>query len=289
MKGPYLSKAEIMILKEISFKIMTVSDLAERVGRPVPTISKSVSHLSEIGLVSEERKGISKYIKMSEEEVGQRFKAFVCGNTNIDPVEIFHGHGLWIFTFLTGEGASTRSLLNITGLSRGTIISYQNNWKRSGVIWKEGHGGKYSINRNFPDLESFLVSFSKHLLSDMIMKGMKDPLILFNDGKVIIFSCEGSIDSRKFEPAAYSHLARNGFDVVTTDDYYMFRFGNEPLNDLEALIQAIRIDPLNPRPRKLLRKMIIEGNIESVELLEVSRRYCISDLIANEVRKIEGK
>lgn len=283
----YLSSTDMIILLELTRNDMTIGSLTKMAGLYPAKISGSVSHLSGIDLISVNRKGRSKLLHLIKSEVGDRFRSFILQNPNIDPMELFHGNGLMMMRSLIGQGSSIKEITNRSALSRSTVNRYLKKWKRMGVVWKQGHGGRFTINRNYPDLKIFLISFSRHWLLKEIIDELGDPSIIFNDGERVIFTYKGELDRSKYRPAGYTLLAENGFDVVTTTDYYQFRPGSEGPSILEAIIQAMRIDPLNPRPRKILLGYLKSDDLKKAPLMEYGRKYGIEDILNEEVSKIE--
>ncbi|MGA1819376.1 MAG: winged helix-turn-helix transcriptional regulator [Thermoplasmatota archaeon] len=283
----YLSETEIKILKEIAGKGMTMSQIGKEIDLSLSTISGSVSHLADLGLIEIERYGRLRFVKIPGDEIGNKLRSFILGRENIDCVDLFRGNGLLILVSISGNGATINDIRTGTGLSRITVTKYIKKWRRTGIIWKEGHGGKYSINRNFPDLRDLLSAYSRYLLSDELRKDLTNPLILFNDGETIIFSFEGPVNDEKYRPAAYSFLALEGYDVVTDRDYYTYNRSRKDITDLEALIQAIRIDTLNPRPRKIFRKLILDEKVNNIDITDLAVRYGVEEIIEDEVKRIE--
>lgn len=289
MNSCYLSSTDMKILLELAENSITIGSLAKMIGLSPSTISGSVSHLSKIDLITVDRKGRSKLLHLINNEVGNRLRSFIRQNPNIDPMELFHGNGLLIMRSLIGQGSSIKEITNRSALSRSTVNRYLKNWKRMGVVWKQGHGGRFTINRNYPDLKLFLISFSRHWLSKEIIDELDGPLIVFNDGEIVIFTYEGELDQSKYKHAGYTLLADNGYDVVTTKNYYQFRTGSEDPSILEAIIQAIRIDPLNPRPRKILLTYLKSNNSKITQSKEYGTIYGIEEILRGEVAKLEGE
>lgn len=283
MKSCHLSSTDIEILVELTRNDKTIGSLTEMMGLSPATVSGSVSHLSELGLISVDKKGRSKLLHLIKNELGDGFRSFILQNPNVDPVKLFHGKGLLIMTTFIGHGSSIKEIIKRIKLSRSTVNRNLRKWKRMGVIWKRGHGGRFTINRNYPDLNIFLIRFSRHWLAINIIEELGDPLIIFNDGETVIFTYEGELAQGKYKPAAYTLLADNGFDVISTVDYYQFRPGLEDVSVLEAIIQAIRIDPLNPRPRKILHQYLKDNDTEIDLLMEYGKKYGIEDILKKEV------
>ncbi|MGA1848421.1 MAG: hypothetical protein ACMUHB_03685 [Thermoplasmatota archaeon] len=285
----YLSETDLTIMKMVAVKSERPSSLAGDIGVTLSTVSLSISHMVEIGLLKCTRSGRARYVGLQENEMGNKLKTFIIGNRNIDIVELFKGNGLLMLISMSGTGSTMIEIQVQTGLTRSTIIKYLKKWRRMGIIWKAGHGGRYTISSNYPDLEVFLSLYSRYRLLEDLQKDLDDHLILFNDEEMVIFACEDTIDQKKYKPAAYSHLASMGYDVVADKEYYLYRRSGKRIGDTEAVIQAMRIDTLNPRPRRLLRKMIIEGKTDGSELSRLSERYGIEEIVDNEVKRIEGK
>lgn len=286
----YLSSTEIEILRIIIKKESSLSQLAECTGLSLPTISLAVKHLSELGFISKSRKGKMEYVGISEEEIGRTFRTFVTQNPNQSPEIILKGHGLIILSVCIGKGSSLKEIQERTGLSRSSITRYLKNWRSTGILWKEGHGGKIKISNNYPDLELFLRSFSKFRMEIIVRSRITRPSIIFNDGATLLCSTEEEIQTdNEIRPAGCTRLAQSGFDVVTDRNYFQFSPGKKLISIPEAIIQAIRSDVMNPRPRKLLGEHLKGKDADIDELMEYARKYCIESIIEKEVKKYGGE
>ena len=78
-------------------------------------------------------------------------------------------------------------------------------------------------------------------------------------------------------------LTDQRFDLVTDRFYYQFSIKRESLSIEEALIQTIIIDPVNPRPRRLVYKALKDGEIQKNILLEYAEIYGIEKEISQDV------
>lgn len=287
MDSRYVSSTDMNILLSLLDMNRTVTELSEISGLSLPTISGSVKHLKEIGLVSVLKEGRVKYICLTDSDVGDNFRTFVVQNPNLNPVTLFRGNGLMILTSLIGNGSSLQEIGKRTGISRSTISRYIGKWRSTGILWKEGHGGKIRINSNYPDLEAFLGSFLKYRMETKVKNEIDKPLILFNDGETLLFAHDGSVDDPEYQPAGYTYLAMEGFDVVPAKEYYRLSLHKERIDTSEAVVQAIRSDMLNPRPRKILRDHLMKSKINVDELMEYAKKYGIESIIEDEVKKYE--
>jgi predicted transcriptional regulator len=276
----YLSSTDIRILKVLVEHNRTISQLAETLNLSPPTISLAVKRLSHFGLIFASRKGRYRLVQMADGEIGRDIQIFIDQNPNQDPSLLFQGYGILILSVITGNGSTLNEIGKKTGLSRSTISRYLNKWKTTGVLWKKGYGSRIHISRNYPDLEIFLVSFSRYRMEKEVRNKVQDPSIIFNDGETILFSVDENImEENGILPAAYTFLANHGFDVVTDRDYYQFSPGKKNVTLPEALVQAIRIDTMNPRPRKLLKEYL-ENNNDEIELFRVyAEKYGILNMI----------
>jgi predicted transcriptional regulator len=284
----YLSSTDIMILGILVKRSRTISQLAEAIQLSPSTISLSVKRLSYFGLILTSRKGRNRIVQIADSDIGKDFQIFINQNPNQDLSLLFQGHGILILSTFIGNGSTLNEIERKTGLSRSTISRYLRRWGTTGALWKIGHGSKIRISRNYPDLEVFLVSFSRYRMEEEVRNRVQDPSIIFNDGETILFTADENIMEKDgILPAAYTHLSNCGFDVVIDRDYYQFSPGKEDISIPEALVQAIRIDTMNPRPRKLLREYL-ENNDDVFDLLrKYAEKYGILSTIPKEVEKIE--
>jgi len=286
----YLSSTDIWTLEILIERNRTISQLAEALQLSTPTISLAVKRVSYFGLVSTSRKGRNKVVQIADRDVGREIRIFIDQNPNQDPSLLFQGHGILILSVLTGNGSTLNEIKMKTDLSRSTISRYLNKWKTTGVLRKKGYGSRIRISRNYPDLEIFLVSFSRYRMEKEVRDKVQGPSMIYNDGETILFSADEDIlEENGILPAAYTFLADCGFDVVTDRDYYQFSPGKKHISLLEALVQAIRIDMMNPRPRKLLKEYL-ENNNDEIDLFrKYAEKYGILYMIQKEVERIGGE
>lgn len=283
----YLSSTDIRILEILVDRNRTIAQLAEDLGLSPPTISLAVKRLSNFGLILSSRKGRNRVVQIADRDIGREIRILIDQNPNQDPSLLFQGHGILILSVFTGNGSTLNEIERKTGLSRSTISRYLNKWKTTGVLWKKGHGSKIRISRNYPDLEKFLVSFSRYRMEVEVRNRVQDPSIIFNDGETILFTADENIGEEKgILPAAYTFLANCGFDVVTDRNYYQFSPGKKHISLPEALVQAIRIDTMNPRPRELLKEYLENSNDEMDLFRNYAEKYGILNMIRKEVERI---
>jgi hypothetical protein len=246
-------------------------------GHSFSWIFRSLEHLREMGFIQLNKSGRASVATVSSSMLGSRILAYLRDSNFPDPELVFNGNGLHILAYIFPEGVTAQELTRMTALAPRTIGSYLTNWRRKGIVIREGH--LYRINPRHIYLIEFIKAFSEHL-NMTIADGMGVPnAILWQGRGEFLDSVDGPYDRPHFLKAADTALDDYGLDLVHKSEYYLYSPWRKKVTKAEALVQAILIDRTEPRMIRFLRKVVLSDKVLRNDILESSKRYGIESVV----------
>jgi hypothetical protein len=108
-------------------------------------------------------------------------------------------------------------------------------------------------------------------------------IILWEDWREFLFVSDHFVDNENLLLAGPTLLTDQGFDIIASKFYYQFSLKRKSLSIEEAMVQNFIIDPVNPRPRRLIYKSLKNGEIKENILLEYTKIYGVENEISQVV------
>lgn len=131
--------------------------------------------------------------------------------------------------------------------------------------------GKYLINPRYKLLADFLRKFSEYKNTCFLNAIFPQAVIVWQWRDEFVFSIEQKIDDSGFLPAGISRLDDLDYNLMHTHEYYCYRVDKIIVSEEEALVQALHIDPNNPRIKRLFKIHI--DSINKDTLFEYANKY----------------
>lgn len=188
-----LNITEIKILDSIFDGAITPGDISARIGKSLPTISRSISKLEQKGFVEIERKGISHFIRFSSNEFVNYYKELIIKEFPL--VECLSGWRMTFLALFTGKiNRLSKSDLHLkTGMSPHTIRKYITTAKRYGVLKEVPYG--FRISKRMDILRDFLISYAQHISGKMVHSISNEVLVHWKFGFEFIYSVPSGYSS----------------------------------------------------------------------------------------------
>ena len=268
---------------------MTISRISRELGRSTSWTSECVDKLVKRDWIDSRRAGFSKYVRIGNNVVGERLITLINENGNLNFNLIFTCSGLRVLPLLLDPGSGIGEISEKTSLSGRTIRDLFRLWKGMGIIYHIKTDGRYQLSPIYRNLIDFVEAYSQHENKRKIKERFPTAAIIYNRRDEVLFSLDRPVSGGDFLTAAGSRLEELGYDIIM-DSYYLFHSpGLDQVSETEAVIQTIWIDPINPRPRRILREYLLEKDPDMDELISFGLKYGLQTTVKREVDKIAGK
>jgi predicted transcriptional regulator len=276
-----LNKTEVLALRLLRGKSRSVSELAGVLSKSLSFTSESVRHLGELGLAERERRGNRVSVSLSATPLSQSLALLMSEEPMLNLEALFSGSGLRLLPLLLEPGSSANELASRSGLSLRSVKGYLPRWRRMGVVLLTG--GKYSVNLRYKLLADFLRKFSEYRNNSFLHETFPQAVIVWQWRDEFMFSVDIKIKDPKFVPAGVSRLDDFEYELVHTNEYYLYRTDKTRVSEEEALVQALYVDPDNPRIKRLFK--VHWENVNKEKLLELASKYGLKTKIGKMVMR----
>lgn len=264
-----LNKTEVLALRLLRGRSLSVSELAGALSKSLPFASECLSHLEALGLVERKRSGNRVLASLSASPLGQSLALLMSEQAMLNLEALFSGSGLRLLPLLLEPGLSASELVSRSGLSLRSVRGYLPRWRRMGVVLLAG--GKYSVNPRYKLLAGFLRKFSDYKNYYFLRETFPQAVIVWQWRDEFMFSVDTKIKDSRFTPAGVSRLDDFEYELVHTNEYYIYRVDKIQVPEEEALVQALYVDPDNPRIKRLFK--VHWANVNKEKLLEHASKY----------------
>jgi predicted transcriptional regulator len=269
-----LNKTEIRILQELLGQDLAIGGISEKVNASLSWTSDCVSHLNEMGFVDLIRSGRSKIVHLSGNRMGESIRILISQNRNLDLNSVLADSGLKILPYLLSDGSTMKEISEWALLSYRMVQTYMKKWSSMGVAYRK-KDGYCVLNPRMRDLIHFVKEFSRNNNRWYLRTIISEGIILWEESKEFLFVSSVPIEVDTILKAGPTFLSDQGFDIISDRFYYKYSIKRDPLSIEEALVQTIVIDPVNPRPRRLIFKALRDGDIQRDILLKEAKNYGI--------------
>lgn len=273
------NKTEIKILISVQKGSMTISQLACALKKNPSWISRSVTHLQELGLVTEERVGKSVFVTITKGPQGNSISTLISEEPMLNIERILTGSGLKILPLVLTPGNKANEIALRSSLSLRTVKGFVSRWRKMGVVTLKN--GVYVLSDRHKPLINFVKQFSYHEIIRYMKDFYSDAIIVWHWRDEFIFSTEQQIQDKRFISAATTRLQELDYDIITSKEYYFHNPMLKQMSEEEALIQSHLLNPGNPRIPSLIKESINKGRVNKKSLFKYARKYGIK-------KKIEG-
>lgn len=271
MNSISLSKNEVQIIKLLMDSEMSITKISLEMNKSLSWISRCVSHLEEMRIVEKKEYGITRNIKISDNEIGNAISVLFRENKMLNVYEILPYTRIKILIQLLPPGSSIKEIIIQSNISKSTVEKNIRKWKYMGIVYKSDE--KYIINPKQKNLKKFIMAIAK-IKNQLILKDNGiNGLIIWQWRNEFIFSVKEEIKNNLFIKCGLSRLKEIKYNIIHDNEYYFFSPITDQINIEEIFLQSMIIDPNNPRIEILIKKSIDRKEVNVEFLLQQSVKY----------------
>ncbi len=275
-----LNKTEVRLLQQFQGRHLTLSELASELSKSMNHVSELVKHLEAMGLVRKERKGTRKFVFIPKTPLGESLSLLITEQPMLNLETLFSGSGLVILPLLLKPGYTAKELAERTSLSMRTVKGLLPRWKRMGVVLQVKTN--YHLNPRFKFLADFLRKFNEHKNLSIMKDRYPEAVIVWQWRDEFMFSTETKLKDPNVLPAGLTRLDVLKSHLAHTQEYYYYGHADKEISEEEAFMQALYVDPYNPRIKKLIRERLRE--LDSELFFNYAGKYAKKTLIKDLVK-----
>ena len=284
MNAQKLTTAQLEMLKRLAQGPGTVSQLARDAGRSISWTSHRITKLADMGFVTKRKTGLTVHVAIVDSRMGDDLRVLLNEEAYVDLAEVLAGPGLSLLPMLLPPGASLRSLRARTHYTERTIRSKLRRWQGMGLAVRQGRSGAFVLGRSWPRLRRFVIDYKAELNNRWLRAKVPSATVIWQWRDEMLFSTERRLSGREFRLAAATRLEELGFDIVPAREYYMAREGGREVSVEEALVQTLKVDPMNPRGERRIREALQDGRIDPRSMVRLAGIYGLKRRMTRLVR-----
>ena len=258
----------------------TLSELASELSKSLSTVSETVKHLEALGLVEKERQGSNMLVSIPKTPLGESLSVLIAEEAMLNLETLFSGSGLLILPLLLKPGYSAKELAARTSLSMRTVKGLLPRWKRMGVVLQEKTN--YQLNPRFKLLADFLRKLNEYRNLSIMKDKYPEAVIVWQWRDEFMFSTEAELEDPDAIPAGLTRLDSFEANLAHTHDYYYYGHADNEVTEEEAFMQALYIDPYNPRIKDLISQRL--RHLDDKALFGYAGKYGKKTMIKEMVR-----
>jgi hypothetical protein len=272
-----LNDNEIEILRILINGPKPIYRLAPMINISRSWCSRCVAHLVSLGLVRSQRDGRRSLVELDNGPVGNALAVLLTEDPMLDLSKVLAGQGLVLLPYLIGPGSSVASIVLRSGITSRSLRTYLRRWKDLGIVQVQKR--IYSIHPYHPYLIEFLHIYFEYKMLYAVKTIEPKAHILWRQDDECLLSSPISIDDKRVFVAGPSALSQMGQNIIYSHRYYLYSHIKRKVTLEEALVQALRIDRVEPRLKRLLLKNLKARTVDIEKLVQFSQRYGIEDMI----------
>jgi DNA-binding MarR family transcriptional regulator len=276
-----LNRTEVRLLQLLQGGRLTLSELASEVSRSMSHVSESVTHLETLGMVEKQRQGTKVCVNIPKTPLGASLSLLMTERPMLNLETLFSGSGLVMLPLLLKPGYTAKELAERTSLSLRTVRGLLPRWKRMGVVVQEKTNNR--LNPRFKLLADFLRKFNEHRNLRIMKDKYPEAVIVWQWRDEFMFSVDRRLDDPDALPAGLTRLDELKSSLAHTQQYYYFGHADVTISEEEAFMQALYVDPYNPRIKGLIGGRLLE--LDSEALYEYAGKYAQKAAIKELVKK----
>jgi DNA-binding MarR family transcriptional regulator len=304
------SEVELRTLQRLVTE-KSVSELSEDLEYSLSYTSEVVSKLEKKGLVDTRKEGRQRLVSLSESKATELYRKLVQSHSHVDWAELLSRKAVEILDYLD-EPVSVSELAEKTDNYRATVHRILDRFLKRGIVQEEWDS-QYRLNENFLTVNDFSKEYfhqihreitSSNLLiidtqeniqfkltfQDVENYGSESYDILWETPYTFLLSTNGSlhIENPDFHLTGPERFQDYGIELITTDRrHYFYSEDIDEVSPQELVCHTLLIDD-GTRYRTYCLLLIEKEGIHE-EVLEVSEKYGIEELVNSLLRYIEGE
>jgi biotin operon repressor len=276
-----LRKTEVQLLRLLQGKKLTLAELASELSKSLSTVSEAVKHLEMLGMVEKEKHGPNVMVTLPKTPLGESLSLLIAEQPMLNLETLFSGSGLVILPLLLKPGYSAKDLAERTTLSLRTAKGLLPRWKRMGVVLQEQ--SNYQLNPRFKLLANFLGKFNEHKNLCTMKENYPEGVIVWQWRDEFLFSIDAKLNDPNALPAGLTRLDELKSGLAHSQQYYYCGHADKEISKEEAFMQALYVDPYNPRIKNLISEHL--RSFDSEAFFSYAGKYAKKNAIKDLVRK----
>jgi len=277
-----IAKTELEILHLVLRRKLTISELTFETRKSLSWISDCVNHLVSIGLIKVEKKGISRYVKISSNPLGESLSILMSESPHLNLNKILTKSGLIILPLLLEPGSDIKEISMKCNRSTRTVKDTLVLWGGMGITFQNKESGKYTFNQRKENLVQFVKQYSAFRNRCILRNDFPEAIIVWQYRDEFLFSMPRRINNPKYHSAASSRLEELEYDIFHVSHYYFYSHQLNNVSEEEALIQTIKVNLENPRSFRLLINAVDQKILSKEMIFHFARKYNVNKSIVME-------
>lgn len=280
-----ISKTDLEVLRLLLYDTLRISQIASNLGISLSWASECVSHLASMGLLEVKKKGISRFVAFSSNHLGKSLALLMAETPHLNLNKILTGSGLVILPLLLEPGSQPQEISFRVSRSLRTVKDALARWTSMGIAILDKKTGIYHLNPRQKYLIQFVQAYSELRNATILKETNPKALIVWQWRDEFLCSSPRHIDHPQFITAATSRLDEFWYELVHTSHYYFYSPKLQAVSKEEAFVQAIKVNPDNPRIFRLLKQALEDNSITKAGIRYYSKKYDIEENIDKTVFK----
>jgi len=278
-----LSKSEIKVLALLCKKGLSIKELSVGLDVKPSFLFRVLSSLSSKMLVSVAKRGITKYIGLSQASHAQNFKRLFESRPNVNFGMLISGSAMNILIIL-GKGADMDMIMREANCSKTTLYKILYNLSSAGLLRRD----KERIELSDPLLNLFAESYADNMQL-ILQKGLS----VSNSVRIrnhVIIRTDAKTVPEFFSETGITALSKEGFEANLTS-YQDFYFSlNERKTEIgleESLIHAVALTAAQQHQDMPALSLFFAKNASRFDiraLRKLAKDYSVEDEL-NEIRQ----
>ena len=268
-----LTANEIKVLRELAKSGgETIGDISNSLDISHPSLSRTLKSFAKKGLVEAEKRGISKYVFLSETKHSTLLRTFLLEFSHIRFENLLAGSSIEILYYLSESPLNRGEIAFRTGLSKKTIQTKLKALRELGIIFSEG--GFYRLNPRFDILKDFLLEFRRYLNLKIAQGFAGDAVILWQEADEFLIKTSRRKELEDFFLTSIAAFHRYGVRLFLPEYYYYFHSKRRKKLSLEDIILHALV--LDATDTKVIMSVLLLWRKQKVDvdyLTEESDKY----------------
>ena len=268
-----MNRSDVAILAALLDGPLTVTSVSKAVGRSLSLVSERLALMEGMRLVERHRSGNAVRVGFAKGRAAADLRLLMAEGPHIGLAEVLPGPGLLLLPILLPPGSTLMEMRRGTGLSAPTVRGRIRPWRGMGLLLVESSPRRYSIRPQLGHLIGFIESYAAERNQRFLESRTPAGAIVWQQRDSFLFSSRREVSAPDFIPAGVSRLEELGYDVVSPRHCYLHRPGKTLVAEAEALVQAVLMDPDDPRVARMVRRALAEGRVRGDELRGYAKSY----------------
>jgi predicted transcriptional regulator len=278
---PYeLSRTEWEILGQVSNSPGSISELAHRIHRSPPVVSKSVDRLISKGFMDEEKGAHRRLVKLSETKHAQLLRELL----------LKYPHVPW------EDLLSFAGIVPLVRLELGSIplsISRSTEWRALRNLMSHGIISKkdktLEINPRFEKAGEFISEFQNYYNLKVAKEASDNAVIVWSKGPNFIIRVpeDEAIRDRRFKVTATTKMAEHGIPLISNMKFYFYSPLAKDVTPEDTVLHILLTDGITNTTYALI--LMARISIERKKLLRKGEEYGLGSQVRAMIDFLDGK